>query len=125
MIRHAKVTAVAVTMGAVSIASPASAQDQPFDAVKFRGGQDCSLLIGGQLTPYDCLVITSRANDLTITNLTVNRGNCPLPDPTQFGAPPLLPTTLQFGERFKIMTCNFIEITVTTNAGEFTNTWQQ
>jgi hypothetical protein len=72
---------------------------------------------------------TVRVDKLTIQRTVVNRGNCDsyAADYMAARATSNLPVTLSFGQAYRLETkeCNPIEVTITTNQGEQTFTWDQ
>jgi len=78
--------------------------------------------------PY--LKVTSVVKEVTVTDITVNRGNC---DVTGYairfmgsGPDKGLPITLKFGEYIRQLSCdNLIETTIATNKGDFVFNFQQ
>jgi len=75
--------------------------------------------------------VTSVVNEITVTDIKLNRGNCGVTRSVLFmGSGPLrdLPITLKFGEDISksISSCeNLIETTIATNKGDFVFNFQQ
>lgn len=80
--------------------------------------------------PTPVLKVTSVVKEVTVTDITVNRGNC---DVTGYairfmgsGPDKGLPITLKFGEYIRQLSCdNLIETTIATNKGDFVFNFQQ
>lgn len=75
------------------------------------------------------IIITSRLDAVSVSDIAVNRGNCRLIN--AYGSPvdkPFKPFPMKFGGTVQVGAagfCNPVEVQITTDKGVFTSSWQQ
>lgn len=104
-----------IMLGLQCLAVKSVAEDAP---LLVRLEKECAFSLHGQcMTWADRLSIASKSNELTITKIEANRGNCEVG-----GAP--FPITLRFGDRtYYYLGCSPLEVTLHTDKGAWTFNW--
>lgn len=102
-----------------SSARPAPPREQPGEAIKVSTGREW-VKGWGRYVKY--LNIQSASNDLTLSKVVMNRGNCQFRYATTARGGVNLPARVQFGDTVKVDIdhCDLIEAEITTNFGTAT-----
>lgn len=69
------------------------------------------------------VIILAKFSEVTVTDISINRGNCPLLSYGSVIKKPISPVTMKFGQSIVVGAgafCNPLEVTVTTNQNTYT-----